>query len=294
MAGDSYYDAGAEPGTAGGAGGDIQSTVPGFDAARLTFSQTGDMDLGLRNAEMNLTTLSLQGFLSKPVIPADGVFVVPHFAYELSEFDFSGSAAPFQDEDLHSLALSVFALSMRDDTPWMWGLWGRAELATDFQDVDSDDFTFDLAAGVGYRFNPSFTLGVGGVVTNLNGDEEVYPGINFDWVVNERVRCGFYGPTGVVAYTVDDNWLLSARFDLAGGTWNITDNNSRSRNFELDDNRLGIYASRRLSGNFWATAGVGFTINNDLEYTNADGRTLVGTDPDSTVFYALSLRMKAW
>lgn len=298
VAGDSYYGDGSGTGSGAGGFGDefggIASDVPGFDATRLTMSQTRNTRLGKGNAKMELTTYDFQTFLSKPIIATNGLSLLPHFQYKLNMFDFSGSASPFQDEDLHSLALTLFGISMRNDTPWLWGFWGRAELATDFQELDGDDFTFDLGAGVGYRFNPNFTLAFGAVVTNLNGNEKFYPGINFDWVVNEKVRCGIYGPSALVAYSPDTNWMLSARFDIGGGSWNITDNDSRSRTIELDDNRLGVYASRRISGNFWFTAGVGLTLWNELNYTKADGRELVGTDPDTALFYALSLRVKTW
>lgn len=273
---------------------DLQSNLPGFDASRVAFSATGNMDLGFGNGELDITTLSLRSFLCQPITPAEGIYILPQAEYSLNSFNFSGTTGPFQDEDLHLLGLSAYVLSMRPDTPWIWGAWGRAKMATDFQHIDGDDFSFDLAAGVGYRFNPGFTIGVGGAITNLNGESNFYPGINFDWIVNDQVRVGIYGPTAVAAYAYDDNWLFSARFDIAGGVWNITDNLGQSRTIDLTDYRLGLYASRRLVNDLWLTVGAGITLGNELDYATASGTDLFNTDPDSALFGVIALRMKVW
>lgn len=281
-------------GATGALAQDFQTNVPGIDAARIAFSATSNMDLGFGNGELDVTTLGLRSFLCRPIMPAEGIYLVPEAEYSITSLNFSGTTGPFQDEDLHQLGLGAFLLSIRPDCPWIWGAWGRAKLATDFQHVDGDDFSFDLAGGVGYRVNPDFTIGVGGAVTNLNGESEFYPGINFDWIVNEQVRVGIYGPTAVAAYAYDDDWLFSARFDIAGGVWNITDNAGQSRTIDLSDHRLGLYASRRLTHNLWLTAGAGITLGNELDYATASGTDLFNTDPDSAFFGVISLRVKAW
>jgi hypothetical protein len=273
---------------------DPRTSVPGFDAARVGMSQTSNMDLGVGNGEMDIMRFELGTFLCKPIMPAEGVYILPYFDYEMTALEFSGWSGPFQDEDLHSLGLSTYLVSMNEGSPWILGGWARAELATDFQDIGGDDYSFDLAAAVAYRFNEYFTLGFGACVTNLNGDENFYPGIGFDWVVNEQLRVGAYGPTISAAYSYDENWLFTMRFDFTGGVWNITDNLGDSRNIDLSDNRLGVYVSRRLVGELWLTGGVGMTIANELDYTTSSGTTLFSTDPETGVFGAIGLRLKAW
>lgn len=273
---------------------DPRTSVPGFDAARVGMSQTGNMELGIGNGEMDIMRWELGTFLGKPIMPADGLYIMPYFEYEMTALEFSGWSGPFQDEDLHSLGLSTYLVSMNEGSPWILGAWARAELATDFQQVGGDDYSFDLAGAVAYRFNEDFTFGVGACVTNLNGDENFYPGIGFDWVVNEQLRVGAYGPVISAAYSYDDNWLFTVRFEFTGGVWNITDNLGDSRNIDLTDNRLGIYASRRLVGDLWLTGGVGVTVGNELEYTTSSGTLLMTSEPDSGVFGAIGLRLKAW
>ena len=234
--------------------------------------------------------------MSKPIAPADGLTILPFFEYEATDLDFNDTPAalPIGDEDLHSLNLSAFAISMREGSPWIYGGWARAELATDFQDVGEDDFTFDLGGGAGYRFNEKFTLGFGAVVLNLNGDTQFYPGIGFDWMVNDQVRVGLYGPTFIAAFSFDENWLFSLRGDAGGGIWNIRDEGGQSHSIDLSSYRLGVYASRRLSGNFWLTAGAGATVGNDIRLTEPDGDRLFKQDMDAGLFAQIALRMKAW
>ncbi len=273
-----------------------QPAVPGFDAARATFAHDGEMDFDDGPGSLSVSRFELRSVLSKPISPADGLTILPFFEYEATALDFSDTPAafPIGDEDLHSLNLSAFAISMRDGSPWICGGWARAELATDFQDLGEDDFTFDLGGGAGYRFNEKFTLGFGAVVLNLNGHTRFYPGIGFDWMVNDQLRVGLYSPTFVAAFSFDENWLFSLRGDSSGGIWNIDDAGGQSHSIDHSSYRLGVYASRRLSGNFWLTAGAGATVGNDIRLTEPDGDRLFKQDMDTGLFALIALRMKTW
>ena len=272
------------------------SEIPGFDAARGVFSQTGETDLSGGPGTVEVTEFGLRSALSRPITLAEGVFVVPYFDYRLTSLNFDGTAAafPMGDEDLHSLALSTFVVSMSDNSPWIYGAWMRAEMASDFQTITNDDFSFDLAGGVGYRWNDHFILAAGAAVTNLNGDPTFYPGISFDWIVNDQLRVGLYGPSLIAAYALSDDWLLSIRGDSGGGVWNITDAGGLSRSIDLSSYYLGLYASRRLTGQLWLTAGVGATVGNSIDYTTPGGRELLEQDIEEGLFGLISLRLKAW
>ena len=273
-----------------------QSIVPGFDAARAAASQTGNLKLDGGNGDLSLTQFDLFSVLRKPLVPIDGLYVVPLADYQFTRLDFDRTPAgvPVHDEDLHALSLSSYVVSLSDNSPWIYGGWARAQLASDFQHVNGDDFTFDLAAGAGYRFSKCFTLALGGAVINLNGDATFYPGLNFDWEVNDQVRIGMYGPVFIAAYSLNDDWLLTFRGDPGGGVWNITDDAGQSRSIEVASYRLGLFISRRLCGDFWLTAGAGAAVYNQLDYTLPNGRRLYEQDAGNGLFGALGVRLKAW
>jgi Domain of unknown function (DUF6268) len=270
--------------------------IPGFDPARAAFSFSGDMDLDGTAGGLDLQSFEIRALLSRPIEPLDGLILLPVFDYEATSLDFSDRPAgfPIGDEDLHSVYLSAFAFHSRDGSPWILGGWGRAELASDFQNIDGDDFTFDLAGGGGYRFSDKFMLGIGGAVVNLNGDVNFYPGIAFDWIVNERVRIGLYGPVFIAAYTPDENWELEFRGDSGGGLWNIRDTGGSSHSIDVASYRLGLFASRRLTEKTWLSAGVGATVGNVIRLTQPDGDKLFKQDMDSGLFGEINLRVTAW
>ena len=273
---------------------DPQSMVPGFDASRILYSQSGDMDLHDDDGSLEVTDIAVRSFLCHPVRPTEGLYILPEAGYRFTRINAGGQTGPLQDMDLHSFDLSLYMLGMPAGSPWIYGAWARAELATDFKVISGDDFSFDLAGGIGYRFNDTFTFAVGAAVTNLNGYPSFYPGIGFDWIASEKLRIGFYGPTGTAAYALNEYWLFTLRFDFAGGVWNIEDNNGQSQSVDLTDNRLGLYASRRLTDNLWLTAGAGLTIANEINYTTPAGHGIFGSDLDTAPYGLISLRMKAW
>lgn len=273
-----------------------QFVLPQFDVARAAFSYTGGMDLDGKSGELNLTRFQISSLLSKPLSPVEGLTIIPMFEYEATQLDFHNTPGsfPIGDEDLHSLAVSAFAISSHQGSPWVYGAWARAQMATDFQAVNSDDFTFDLAAGVAYRFSPNFLFGVGAAVINLNGDESFYPGIGFDWIINDKVRIGLYGPTFEASYTPTNDWEFSFRAETAGGVWNIRDGNSKSRSIDLTSYRAGLYANRRLTGNLWLNVGAGATFGNEIQLTTPDGDNIRKQDLNSGCFGEIALRLRTW
>lgn len=271
-----------------------QNIVPGFDFARIGYSQTGEMDMGGGNGSVEVSRFEARSIVSRPLSPAPGLFILPMAEYQMTDFNFDGAPLPFRGEELHALSLSAFGVSMSEDSPWIYGGWARAEMASDFQHIDDDDFTFDLAAGAGYRFNESFTLAFGAAVINLNGDAQIYPGIGFDWIINDQVRAGLYGPMLTVAWAMNEDWLMTFRGDPGGGVWNVTGDAGETRSIDFSSYRLGLYASRRIAGELWLTAGGGVTVGNELDYTTPNGREILSLEPDEGIFGTIGLRLKAW
>jgi hypothetical protein len=273
-----------------------QPLLSEFEAARATFSHAGEMDLEDGPGSLNISRFDIRSVLSKPISPIEGLTVIPMFEYRLTDLDFDGIAPtyPIHDEELHSLSLSAMALYKTNDSPWIYGGWARAKMSSDFQDVDGDDFKFDLAAGAGYTFTDRFVLGFGAALVNINGDAGIYPGPFFNWDVSESVRLGLYGPVFIASYTPVPDWIFSLRADSAGDSWNISDDDGASRSVDLTSYRVGLYANRRLTENLWLRAGAGITFGNEIELTRPNGRNLFAEDLDSGLFGQVSLRLMSW
>jgi len=272
------------------------ASLPDFDAARVTFRETGDLDLGQGQGRLDITQFEVRSVLSRPIPLANDWLVVPLAEFTQTTLSVQGAptASPFHDDDLYSIGLSAFAVHMSQSSPWLYGAWGRAELASDFNHVTSDAFTFDVAAGGGYRFNDAFILGFGVAAFNLNGNLTCYPALAFDWIVNDALRVGLYGPTFVTAYTYSPDWLFSFRAKAGGGIWNVTDAAGNSRAIDLTTYQIGVFADRHLFDKLWLSAGVGLTVGNTLDYTTPHGDTLFERAPEAGVFGQIGLRLRAW
>ncbi len=273
-----------------------EEQLPSLDIAKAEFNYTDGMDFEDADGTLNATSFELSSFVAKPIDISGGFKVIPQFRYRLTSLDFDGVAPsfPIADEDLHSLAMSVFALKMDDSSPWIYGGFARAEMASDFQHINGDDFTYDLAAGAGYRFNSDFIAGVGVAVINMNGDLKVFPGINFDWAVSKEIRVGLYGPNFVAAYTPSNDWSISLRGEPRGGIWNITDDGGQSHSIDFSSYQVGLFATRRIVDKLWLTAGVGTSFINEISLTEPRGEEITAEDLEGGLFYQIGLSLKTW
>lgn len=271
--------------------------LPDVDVSMGFFTYSDGMDFDDIDGSLSIAEFDFISVLSRPITVAGDLMLVPLVQYGLTSLDFDGvsTAFPVADEDLHSLSLHLAAVKLNPGSPWFYGGWVRAELASDFQHLDGDDVTFDIAGGVGYRFSDRFTLAAGAAVINLNGNTWVCPGLNFDWVLNDQIRIGLYGPMPLISYTPSEDWNFSLRGFPGGGVWNITDDNGRSKSIDLTSYQVGAFASRRLTGKLWLNAGVGITLFNHIEYSDPDGdRKTVDDDLESGMFGQIGLSLKAW
>ncbi|MCF7676232.1 MAG: DUF6268 family outer membrane beta-barrel protein [Akkermansiaceae bacterium] len=275
----------------------IGAKLPDLDVAFGAFTYTDDVDFdhlggGLKMAEFDLISL-----LCKPITVAGDVLLAPAFQYGYNDLDFSGvgGAFPLRDDELQSFSLHLAAIKLNEGSPWFYGGWARVELASDFEHVTSDAFTLDLAAGVGYRFNEQLMVAAGAAFLNFNGDFWICPGINFDWEVNDQLRIGLYGPIPVISYTPSEDWSFSLRGYPGGGIWNIEDNTGASKAIDLTSYQIGAFVGRRLTGQLWLNAGVGFTTFNNITLSDPDGNyKTLDEDMDWGLFGQIGLSLKIW
>lgn len=272
-------------------------SFPQIDAVFGLYTYSDEMDFDDLNGGLSVSEFDLFSVLSKPITVAGDVLLVPAFQYGYTDLNFGGvsNAFPIQDEELHSVALHLAAVKMNAGSPWFYGGWARAELATDFQNVSGDAFTFDIAGGVGYRVRDGLTVAAGAAAMNFNGCFWVCPGINFDWVVNEKTRVGLYGPMPIISYTPNEDWSFTLRGFPGGGIWNIDDRNGASKAIDLTSYQVGAYVGRRLVDKLWLNAGVGMTTFNNIELTDPDGdQTVINEDMDWAPFYQIGLSLRVW
>ncbi|MGJ8632769.1 MAG: DUF6268 family outer membrane beta-barrel protein [Luteolibacter sp.] len=271
-------------------------TFPGFDILRLDLFQSAGMDFDGTSGELEVSRLNIRSLLSKPIVPFEDLTILPFLSYNLTSLNFDGTPVgfPIQDEDLHSVSVMAIGIKTFKNSNWFAAGFSRVELASDFQGIRGDSITYDIGAGVGYRFSDSFTLGFGVVATDLNGEESIFPGINFDWKVCEKFRVGLYGPTFQASYEVNECWKLSILGQNGGGSWNISDNFGQSRTIDLDSYNIGLYTENKVTGSLWLRAGVGVTFANEIEIRDNNAGSSFSRDLDGSLFAQIGLSLTEW
>ena len=254
------------------------------------------------SGNFKITDFAIRALPQEPFRPFDGLEILPAFDCKSTVLQFNDVPKSVIDRGHYhtfnvypfTLDLSALALSTHGSSPWIYGAWARAQLATDFRDVGCDDFTFDLATGAGYRFSETFTFGIGGAVTNLNNHVAFVPGIGLDWIISDQLRIGICGPVLDASYSPDANWQFSLRGDASGEIWTILDRGGDPLSFDLSSYRLGLFASRRLIGEIWLNAGAGATIGNRIRLAEPNGDTILKLGMTNGLFGQLSVTIKTW
>ena len=77
----------------------IRTSIPDFDALRVAYTQTGDMDFDNGPGDVSVQQYDLQMFLSKPISLTSELTMVPFLTFAYTDLDVSNSAGfPIQDE----------------------------------------------------------------------------------------------------------------------------------------------------------------------------------------------------
>lgn len=273
-----------------------QDLFTGVDKAYAEFSYSAGMDFDNGPGELKVSRFEAKSFLGQPIKLGGDWQLATALRYRATFLESDGAAPNFllDDETLHNIALQGFLIRASDSTPWIYGLWAQAAISTDFQNVDSDDFLFDVGAGVGYRFANNFTLIAGAVVTELNGDEQILPGLGFDWKVNDCIHVGLLGPNFTASYHPSDDWIFSLKTESGGGVWNVERVPGGSERLEFRSLLVGLHAERRLTESLWLGIGAGVSVGNKLEYGSPDGLTTFKDHPDDGWFAQVGLRVASW
>jgi len=140
-----------------------QTLLDDVDAARITASRVEGLGFYGNNGRLDANRYELRALLSPAIRPVEDLVILPVFSYKLTELQFDGApgSQPFGDEDLHTLSLKSSIRYTPGDSKLEYGGAVGANLSTDFQHIDGDDFTFDVGANIGYRVKPDLLIGVG-------------------------------------------------------------------------------------------------------------------------------------
>lgn len=246
--------------------------------------------------ELDIFSVSGRTVITSPLSPNDDLVLIPVIQYKASQLNWKDTPLgfPIEDEDLHAISLITYGIYNREGSPWIIGGWASAEMATDFQHVNGDDFTFDIVAGVAYKFSDTLKVGMGVAALNLNNDEEFLPAPILDWRPTSNIRIGVLGADTIASYRPSDDWEFSLRSFTAGDEWNIRDAAGRSTTLDFSSYRVGLYVDRRLTGDLWLRVGGGMTVLNEIELKSPHGKRSYKDDLDEGWFGEIAIHLDIW
>lgn len=260
--------------------------LPGYDPIKASASFSGGMGVD-GGGDLELWQFEARSIISPVLTPFDNFSIIPVLQYKATIMDFPNA----EDQDLHSISLSSFFIYSEKSSPWIFGGWARAEMASNFDTgTNGDAMSYDVIAGAAYKISDTLTVGLGAAAINLNNDDEYYVGPAIDWKPNDCFHVGLLGPNAVASYTPGEDWEFSLRGDASGDEWDV-DNGTT---LDLDSYRIGLYVDRRLTGDLWLRIGGGITVSNSLELETTNGDRLFKEDLGEGWFGEIALRLAVW
>lgn len=197
------------------------------------------------------------------------------------------------DTDLHDFRLKLRWMYRQPGSKWSWMGLLQPGLATDGQNIGSDDFSMNGQLGFRYASSPRLAW-IGGVVVFYNSMEtEVYPGIGFQWRPSDDVLVRLTGPSLRASWQPHEDWILHAGVEAGGGTWNVRES-GMDYDVRLRSYQAGIGVERRVSEKVWLGLWAGMTFANELEIETASGGNVFEDDADAGWFVKLGIRRIVW
>lgn len=269
--------------------------VPALDAFVATYGIQDDLEFDDSSGSLDGEQFSLTGFLSQPIGLGRDWNLLPVMEYSMTSLDFSGTAAsfPMEDEELHKAGLHAILYHSTPGSRWLYGGWGRANFASDTQDIDGDDFYFDVAAAAAYMVTDRFMLGFGVAGLELGSDAYLIGGPGFYWKPNDELDVNLLGAMFNAVWQPSDNWVLAFRVRPFGNSWNI-DNDGASQQLDLKSYTARLHVERRVYRDMWLSLGVGYSFANELELRDSSGDKLFEDDLDGGLSASIGLRVRTW
>ncbi len=267
-----------------------ESFIPNYSVGSLGTSVLGDANFD--DGDGSLSQDQYDAEVVAPLSLRDDWKLTAGLRYRLDTLDFGGRDLPFANTlDLHRLEVPF---NLWVDASERWNLWFRASpgLYSDFEDIDSNDFTFSALALGSYQWTDTLSIAVGGYFSRDLGSARLLPAAGFIWKPDPHWSLALTVPRVELAYAPTRDWLLAARAYPSGGGWNISGvEGTDNADLNLSSVRAGLGVERRLFGKVWGAVDAGWQFGQELELDGA-GRSDFSEDLDDTWFVNVGIKLR--
>ena len=212
--------------------------------------------------------------------------------YGANKYETGGNSVPnlLTDHTMQSLSMPIVFLHDISQK-WLWGAMVMPSYSGTHS--SSDNFSISVAAGVGYTYSPSLEVFAGVYYYNGFGDDLIIPGAAFIWRPAPRWEVFLLPPIGGVSYSVNEKFLISFYGQYDSPTWHVkADKNGPDRDIQMSGLSLGLKGEYHLGSYFWAYAGAGVTVGQELDIEDTDNHTLQNSDVDMSPFIQIGLNAR--
>lgn len=273
----------------------FRSWIPGRPLASLRVLYTARGDFTDRNdpatGRGSLATTTVRASLNGvPVLLRERIKLFVGLNAERTELDFEDTPG-INDLRLYRLGLPVVTLLQLSED-WSLRLITSPLIASDFKQVDRDDFGMFAVAAVGYRATERLKLQVGVVALTGFGRSLIVPSFGLTWDLDESWRLRLQAPSPAIIWAPTEDLSISAEMAFLPGSANIRrdDLAGRDTSFYVDRDGFlfGVSADVHVAGPLWVRGGVGWAVGQRLIIRRA-GRRLVDAPVESTLSFGFEL-----
>lgn len=268
----------------------LRKTDANAPSAKLQVSSTSEMDFDRMPGGFSLDRVLLDMPLGGLMHLSDSHAVSFGLRYEGTWLD---SDTLLGDIDLHDVRLAATWIYHSPGSKWSVLASVSPGISSDFEHVDSDDFSLNWKVGVRYAVNDRFALIAGLGSDNTTGDDGVFPALGFQWQASDEIHLSLVGTTFTATYQPCKDWLWRFGVWAAGGIWNV-ENGGNSLDVNLTSYRAAVGLEHRLRDKVWLTVWAGATFANELDVETTGGTTVFKDDADSGWFANIGVRVAAW
>ena len=197
------------------------------------------------------------------------------------------------DQDLHRFRFNLRWMYRQPGSKWSWTAALSPGIGTDGHGISAEDFTLNAQLSFRYRVSDSFAWLGGIVVLHDSVETRVFPGLGFQWNVNESMQVTFSGIRLNASWQPSADWLVSFRVQPGGGAWNI-DHQGVAYNVGMRSFQAMLGVEHRIAKKTWLGIWVGATFANEVEIESEGGGDLFDDDADTGWFVRLGVRRVFW
>ena len=265
-----------------------QSLVPGRPYALVggVFGDTAGIENGSAG-ELFVHDLAARSAIGRRELgDASLVFGID---YRMTRLDFDRVAVA--DRVLHALAVPITYLRRQGD--WQYVARLAPGLATDFDGINSSDFTTSGLFRASRRTSEFTEWVVGAGVSRAFGDSTLYPLVGAVLTPNQHWRLALTLPRLEIGYAPSARLGLFANLYPAGGKWHVhADAPDSDFDVTFQAVRLELGAEYHLSAGRWIELALGSETGRSVELVD-DSQIAVDFDLEDSSYLMLSLLFRA-